>query len=58
MTEAEKELVRLREIEHLVWHVLDDSEEDAATGNISIVPNDDYLKLCDLLPQDHPEEGV
>lgn len=45
---------RLLEIEHLAWHVLDGSEEDAATGNINITPNDDYLKLSDLLPEEHP----
>ena len=49
-----KELERLRQIEHYVWHVLDDSEEDAVTGNISITPSDDYLNLCDLLPEEHP----
>lgn len=47
------ELKRLREIEHMVWHVLDDSEEDVM-GNISIRQSDDYLKLSDLLPEEHP----
>jgi hypothetical protein len=49
-----EELKRLRDIEHYVWHVLDDSEEDAATGNISIQPSDDYFKLSELLPEGHP----
>lgn len=49
------ELTRLREIEHMVWHVLDDSEEDAQTGRISFDgTTDDYRKLTELLPEGHP----
>ena len=50
-----EELKRLREIEHMAWHVLDDSAEDAQTGDVSITPSEDYFKLCELLPEAHPE---
>ena len=52
------ELKRLREVEHMAWHVLEDSEENATTGGISIQPNDDYFALCALLPDEHPGDGV
>ena len=47
-------VVALAEIEHLAWHVLDDSEENATTGRISFDPSDDYRKLCKLLSELHP----
>jgi hypothetical protein len=57
MSIDEKELARLREIEHLAWHLMDDSEEDATTGEITIRPTrEDYHALSKLLPEDHPQE--
>lgn len=49
------ELARLREIEHVAWHLLDDAEENAQTGDITLFRGSgDYEKLCALLPEDHP----
>lgn len=45
---------RLKEIEHLLWHALDDSEEDAKTGNITLFHGEDLTKLIELMPEDHP----
>ena len=57
--EVAKDAVRLREIEHLAWHLLDDSEENAQTGEITIHPlRDDYDKLSALLPEDHPDAAL
>lgn len=53
-----RELERLREIEHMAWHILDDSEEDAQSGNITIFASDDYFALCKLLPEDHPDSAM
>jgi len=53
------EYVRLQEIEHLAWHMMDDSEEDAQTGVVTIEPmREDYDKLAALLPEDHPREWL
>jgi hypothetical protein len=43
---------KLAEIEHLVWHCLDDSEE--RDGEQVITHNDDFRKLVSLLSEDHP----
>lgn len=49
------ELKRLREIEHLAWHLMDDSEENATTGEFVIRPlREDALRLSELLPEEHP----
>jgi hypothetical protein len=54
-----EELTRLREIEHLAWHILDDSEENATTGEVTITPmREDYDKLVELLPEGHPERDA
>lgn len=48
-----KEIERLKEIEHLIWHILEDSEENN-TGTISFEQSEDYRQLCKLLPVNHP----
>lgn len=54
-TVSAEELNRLREIEHLAWHMMDDSAEDAQTGEVTIQPmREDYDALAKLLPEDHP----
>lgn len=53
-TVAPDEIARLREIEHMIWHLLDDSEESADGSRITLFPGEDYTKLCSLLPEDHP----
>lgn len=54
-----EELSRLREIEHLAWHMMDDSEENGGTGQVTITPmREDYEKLAALLPEDHPPEWL
>lgn len=52
---SSKELNRLREIEHIAWHLLDDSEEDSQTGQVTIRPmQEDWNKLSNLLSEKHP----
>jgi hypothetical protein len=46
------EVERLAEIEHLVWHCLDDSEE--RNGEQIIFHDDNFRKLVSLLSEDHP----
>ncbi len=49
------ELKRLRDIEHYAWHLMDGSEEDAQTGEVTIRPmREDYDTLSKLLPEAHP----
>jgi hypothetical protein len=49
------ELQRLRDIEHYAWHLMDGSEEDATTGEVTIRPmREDYDTLSKLLPEAHP----
>ena len=52
-TVAPEELKRLREIEHHAWHLLDDSEERVAEGEV-VVSKSNYEELSKLLPEDHP----
>lgn len=54
------DIERLREIEHLAWHVMDASEENAQTGEVTITPmREDYDRLSELLPEGHPDiEGA
>lgn len=50
----EKDIARLREIEHMAWHVLEDSGEQP-DGMVHIDGlSDDFRKLVTLLPEDHP----
>ena len=47
---------RLREVEHMAWHLMEASEENATTGEFTINPNrEDVLELATLLPEAHPE---
>lgn len=50
--EPNAEIARLREIEHRVWHLLDDSEQ--RDDEIVCMRGEDYAELCKLLPEDHP----
>lgn len=47
------ELARLKEIEHLAWHLMDGSEE-RVTENEIVVAREDYEALSKLLPEGHP----
>ena len=48
----EKDAERQREIEHRVWHLLEDSEQ--RDDEIILTRSEDYAELCKLLPEDHP----
>ena len=55
----QKELVdlpRLREIEHRIWHCLDDSEQ--RDDEIVLMRGHDYDELIKLLPEDHPRAAA
>ncbi len=47
------EIEHLREIEHVLWHALDESNEQP-DGSV-IIASYDARKLCTLLPEGHPE---
>lgn len=47
----DKELQRLKKIEHLVWHMLDNAE---VRTKECIVDRLSFDKISDLLPEDHP----
>jgi len=49
----DKELERLKEIEHQVWHMLDDSTHRVMEDEI-VITRESFEKLCELLPEDHP----
>ena len=49
---SDAELARLREIEHRVWHLFDDSEQ--RDDEIICMRGVDYEELCKLLPENHP----
>lgn len=49
---ANAECTRLREVEHRVWHLLDDSEQ--RDEEIVLMRGHDYDELLKLLPEDHP----
>lgn len=55
MTDADikREIERLREIEHLAWHVCESSEENVHAGRIT-VDWDDFMALSKALPMEHP----
>lgn len=50
------EMGRLREIEHLAWHVCESSEEDVAAGRITVDAKD-LKALAAALPMEHPPHG-
>ena len=50
---SNEELKRLKEIEHLAWHLLDDSE-DRVLENEIVVTRENFEKLSKLLPEGHP----
>lgn len=52
-TPAIAELRRLREIEHLAWHVCESSEEDVSAKTITVDPGD-FEALSKALPMEHP----
>lgn len=47
-----EEVVRLRKLEHLVWHMMDDSEERKDEVAVDAGQAQD---VCDLLSEDHPQ---
>lgn len=47
----EKEMARLREIEHAAWHAIEACEE---RGDHLIIPLDEAVVLTKLLPEAHP----
>lgn len=47
------EMRRLREVEHLAWHLLDDSEERVMENEI-VVSKEQYEALSAVLPGRHP----
>ena len=50
------ELKRLREIEHLAWHVCESSSEDVKARTIT-VDLDDFNALVAMLSEEHPQYG-
>ena len=44
---------KLAKIEHVAWHLLDDSEEDMERGAVTVDPAT-AAELGALLPEDHP----
>lgn len=49
--QEEKEMARLREIEHAAWHAIEACEE---RGDHLIIPLDEAVVLTKLLPEAHP----
>ncbi len=49
---AEREVRRLRKIEHAAWHALDDAAEYPEENRIKITRRD-WKALCKLLPLEH-----
>jgi hypothetical protein len=47
----ERELTRLKEVEHMAWHALEASEERDADV---LIPREDAVALSRLLPEGHP----
>lgn len=54
--EIAAEIKRLQQIEHLVWHLLEDSEE--REGEQILNHGDDFSALLALLPEDHPRAAA
>jgi len=48
-----QEILRLKNIEHLAWHLLDNSEERVVADEI-VVTRADYEALAALFTEDHP----
>jgi hypothetical protein len=56
---TDAELQRLREIEHMAWHFLESGAEHVADKQLVFdLPNEDYDKLIELLPEGHPEPSL
>lgn len=53
-----EEIARLREIEHMAWHVMDDSAEHPDGAVILDGLSEDFRKLIELLPEGHPEYEI
>lgn len=53
LAETELEHKRLLDIEHLAWHMMDDSTEHTSTGEVTVM-REDYEALSKLLAEDHP----
>lgn len=55
---AEREVARLKKIEHAAWHALDDGcevDRDDEHGAHVRISWADFMALHKLLPEDHPE---
>lgn len=50
---AEREVRRLRKIEHAAWHALDDAAEYPEEKRVEITLRD-WMILGKLLPMEHP----
>ena len=50
---AEREVKRLRKIEHAAWHLLDDAAEYPQEKRVEVMPRD-FKKLSKLVGFDHP----
>lgn len=50
---TEKIIERLKEIEHLAWHLVDNAEDRVMQDEI-VIDRQDFESLCKLLPEDHP----
>lgn len=51
----EQEIARLKEIEHLAWHVCEASWDDDAAPTEMFVAREEFEELCEVLPEEHPE---
>lgn len=49
----QRELRRLRKLEHAVWHALDDAAEYIEEKRVEITLRD-WKALCRLMPMEHP----
>lgn len=54
ITEIIDERDRLREIEHAAWHLLDDSETNGTSGEVTVLQST-FEALSSLLPEGHPD---
>jgi hypothetical protein len=50
---AEREVRRLKKIEHAAWHALDDAAEYPEEKRVEITLHD-WMALAKLLPMEHP----
>ena len=49
---------RLRNIEHLAWHVCESSSDDTDMPNSALVDDAALKELCDALPMEHPDAEI